>query len=291
MATINQLNKQIETANKRMADYQRKAEMYAARVAKTLAKVRKLTGNNEVTAENAKQILNIKEDYKQFDLWCALTNANDYEMENRQHAEREQRNIERMAKEIERLATEQQTHNEEIAPLERALTMAMVEFKEQWMRRMMGWYEKYYDMMRTKLDEATNRRKRADNLRRYFRNVHGWHTYQKVQKYLERVCQYSTGIIMDEANRMAKADYMAKKDMELSRAWNNGIVKLADKCRKYGLDESRIEAQQPSVTEKGFETVVSDGSNRIIYARVIWAAEYSEYVAPHTRYIVTERRK
>ena len=43
------------------------------------------------------------------------------------------------------------------------------------------------------------------------------------------------------------------------------------------------------MTAKGFEVVIRDGKPRVIHARVIWAAEYSDIVEPHIRYIVTER--
>lgn len=43
------------------------------------------------------------------------------------------------------------------------------------------------------------------------------------------------------------------------------------------------------VTQKGFECIITDGQERNIYARMIWAAEYSMFVSPHTRYIITER--
>lgn len=44
------------------------------------------------------------------------------------------------------------------------------------------------------------------------------------------------------------------------------------------------------MTELGIEVLLNDSKPRVLDVRVIWAAEYSELVAPHTRYIITERR-
>ena len=76
---------------------------------------------------------------------------------------------------------------------------------------------------------------------------------------------------------------------ELEKSWEQGIVKLTKKCQGFGVDESKVSTCAPEMTAKGFEVIIRDGKPRVIHARVIWAAEYSDIVEPHIRYIVTER--
>jgi hypothetical protein len=84
---------------------------------------------------------------------------------------------------------------------------------------------------------------------------------------------------------------MAKMKQETIRSWNAGINLLTDKCHKFGLDEQAINVQQPSMTSKGFSAIITDGKQRYIDVRVIWAAEYSVLVTPHIRYIATQKSK
>ena len=56
--------------------------------------------------------------------------------------------------------------------------------------------------------------------------------------------------------------------------------------------DSLIEQQNKMESDaKGFSAIITDGTNRIVDVRVIWAAEFSSYVASHIRYIATQRTK
>ena len=145
------------------------------------------------------------------------------------------------------------------------------------------------DYLRSILDHNLKRRERAKAARYHFETRHRWNEYKRVKEYLTRVIKVCNEVILDDANQMEKPEYIAKVKEDLEKVWEMGIVKLADKCRKYNLDESKIKVSRPAVTEKGFEVILTDGGSRVIDARVIWAAEFSYFVSPHTRYIVTKR--
>ena len=96
---------------------------------------------------------------------------------------------------------------------------------------------------------------------------------------------------MDDAANMDHDAYMAKMGQETIKSWNNGIILLTDKCHKFGLNEQAIKVSDADMTPKGFEAVITDETSRVVYVRVIWAAEYSVLVTPHIRYIATQRTK
>ena len=54
------------------------------------------------------------------------------------------------------------------------------------------------------------------------------------------------------------------------------------------MDESKLSVKSIKTSVKGFDIYVSDCS-KTIYARSIYAAENSVFVAPHFRFIVTDR--
>lgn len=290
MATINQIKKQIETANKRLEKNNERVTMYANRIEKGLAKVEKYTGK-QVTVDNYESALNLKGgNSKDWDLYFSLSSAIDSKAENEHNVLREQRNIKHLTEELQSIENEQKKKDEINKPLENALRIAMEDFRIVWFKRMVDWYGKHYDAMRKALEPAKVLRKRAKICEEHFDTNHHWYEYKKVRKYLDDVIKSAKETIYDDANRFDKPDYMEMIKKELANSWEKGIEKFATKCRKFGVDEKKITVSCPKLTEKGFEVMLRDCRNRVIDARIIWAAEFSEYVCPHTRYIVTERQ-
>lgn len=291
MATINQIKKQIETANKRLEKNNDRVTMYASRIEKGLAKVAKYTGK-QVTADDYENALDLKGgNAKDWELYFSLNAAIDSKAENEHNVLKEQRNIQLLTAQLQRMEDEQRKQDARNKPLENALRVAMADFRVVWFNRMVDWYGKHYDAMRKALEPAKVRRERAKVCRYHFETMHHWSEYRNVRNYLNVVIKAANETIYDDANKYDKPEYMEIAKKELAISWENGIVKFASKCRNFGVDEKRISVRFPTLIEKGFEALLQDGTNRVIDARIIWAAEYSEYVCPHTRYIITERHE
>lgn len=283
MAMINQLKKQLETSTKRVAQYESRIKMYSERLIKALEKATKKLGFT-ISINNYKELPNIGQHW---DLYFSISNAIDYKAENEKDLERELKTRESLKAQIAQI--ERDLNDKK--PLENALRSAMADFRTVWFEKMIDWYDNHYNQLRSILGANLNRRERAKAARDYFETRHRWNEYRKVKAYLTGVIKSCNEVILDDANQMDKPAYLVKVREDLEKVWEMGIVKLADKCRKYGLNEGKIKASNPNVTEKGFEVLLTDGGPRVIDARVIWAAEYSVYVSPHTRYIVTKREQ
>lgn len=281
MATINQLKKQLETSTKRVAQYESRIKMYSERLIKALEKATKKLGFT-VSVNNYKELPNIGQHW---DLYFSISDAIDYKAENEKNLEKELKTRESLKAHIAQIERELNDKK----PLENALRSAMADFRTVWFEKMIDWYDKHYDYLRSILDHNLKRRERAKAARYHFETRHRWNEYKRVKEYLTRVIKVCNEVILDDANQMEKPEYIAKVKEDLEKVWEMGIVKLADKCRKHNLDESKIKVSRPAVTEKGFEVILTDGGSRVIDARVIWAAEFSYFVSPHTRYIVTKR--
>lgn len=288
MATINSIKKQIETATKRIESFNGKIAMYETRANNAIAKAIKATGIANINAENYHEILNTRDNWD----WDYKIGSNfNYKAENKKNLAREVRNLESLTAELakmEQAANEKETAN---APLKAALIEAMANFKPVWFARMNNWYSNHYDKVRNaypKAKETYNRTRDIES--KYFWSFETRRRHWKAYATVENKKAAAAEIVMDDANRMEKPEYMKMINEALERTWAAGIEKLTDKCKKFGVDETKVKASNPDVTEKGFEVILTDGTNRIVYARVIWAAEYSDIVTPHTRYIVTERR-
>ena len=174
--------------------------------------------------------------------------------------------------------------------LDAALRSAMADFRVVWFERMMTWHGKHFDIIKAKTPEMKERRERIRRLVQYFDRYWTSNKHRRTINFLERKQAICNEIISDEVNRYDNRDaYLADMKKELERSWERGIVNLTKKCQVYGVDQSKVSTCAPNMTSKGFEVIIQDGKPRVIHARIIWAAEYSDIVEPHIRYIVTER--
>ena len=282
MATINQIRKSIESSEKALAKYNKNVAMYEARANKAIAKSG-LHYTIETLPENLRPLME-----SDWNVYYSISSAVGYYRENARHAERETRRLENLRAELAKIEADAARTEKENAPLEAALREAMSDFRVVWFAKMEEYYNGYFEHIREILPEV---RARYNRVRKISDN-YGWRmdaNHRRIYNALENIRKECGKVISDDAARMDRPEYLAKMRDESEKVWEAGIKKLTTKCKTFGVDENKVVARYPRIVEKGFEVILTDGKAREIDARVIWAAEYSEFVCPHTRYIVTER--
>ncbi len=305
MSTIKQISKQIETSKKRINDFERKITMYQERRDKNIAAANKKYGI-AIKAEDIVKEKRGNERYQWYEYvmpeWIKgtvdfetankITGACDYMEENAKNKRIELANLERLQKELESLEAKAKAEAERYNNgLDVALRKSLNGFRIVWTKRMIEWHSNHYDYIKNNTASAITRRNRIRGLQQYFDRYHLRNVHGKIIANLNMAVYVCNEIIMDVVNRYAsKLDYIAYIGERLEKTWDKGIVKLTKKCQDFGVDENNVSTCSPEMTDKGFEVVIKDGKPRVIKARIIWAAEYSNIVEPHTRYIVTEKR-
>lgn len=300
MATIKQLNKQIETSNKSIDDFKRKIEMYRTRTIKACEAVNVSIDIIEKSERdyNGYKIIyynlpKFVESKLGFEASYRITSNYESMKENERKLNSEKRTLESLIEQRNKMERDAKDYEKATAGLQEALEQAMVDFRVVWFAKMSEWYKNHYQYINNKLTDARRRNVRAKDCRRYFTLTRGWHWRKtsRIMLYLESVCKSTGEIIMDDAARMDFDSYMEAMEQETNKSWNNGIALLTNKCHKFGLNETTIRVDYPEMTAKGFSAIITDGTARIVDVRVIWAAECSCYVTPHMRYIATQRTK
>ena len=304
MATIPQLTKQIEVANRRIADFDTKIARYTERRDKAIAAANKKFGVNIkvddiIVKDETKGRYTWREyslpasirDAIGFDASFKITNACDYIHDNTKNKGFEERNLARLKEELAALEAQAKADADNYNQgLETALRSALSDFRNVWFERMMTWHGKHFDIIKERTPLMTQRRERIRPLVQYFDRYWNTNKHRRTINFLDRQQALCNEIIADEVNKYDNREsYLADMKEELERSWERGIVNLTKKCQVYGVDESKVSTCAPELTAKGFEVIIRDGKPRVIHARIIWAAEYSDIVEPHIRYIVTER--
>ena len=296
--TINQIKKQIATAEKNIVKFKANVDRYMTRRDNAIAKANKkgiaiTAGDFHIdNADDQYPDVNINDDKRDmysdnFGIIYPVTNNWQMALQNDYMARRESRRLARLSDELNALvASEKATADAYDKNLETVLSAKMVGFRNAWFEKMRNHFADRFEYVNANKNAARAIYDRLDRIRRrtrYNRN-HYW-----LNARIESGIQSCTRIFCDAAARMTRTDYMAMMEKETENNWNTCVHTLVDRCGKFDIDKEHIETSEPVVTEKGFEIVITDASNRRIYARIIWCAENSVLVTPHTRYIVTSK--
>lgn len=294
------LDKQIQASEKRIAKHQKNVLMYTQRIEKKIKELQKK--NIPVTENDFKVVKTGRWKY-------------DYEVENTMKGKENyshwtfypvigdlvsrQENIDKLNDEkiaLQKLIeakNEKENTKTEIDEVNKSLgtqfSVLLEPFKEEWIKQMIGWHTRFYNNIHSKLAESRKMYQfLSEKLPEMYRESH-WKKTSLIEEY-ENAKKYHGRVISSEP---AKYDtvvaYLNNIKPKLHEEWANAINTLADKCRKFNLDVPNVTIHHPRLAERGFDVIIKDNKDRLLDARMIWAAEYSDCVTPHTRYIITER--
>lgn len=279
MASKQHLQERIDKWNIKINGYNEKIEKYKVRLEKALKLLSKSVGE-EVTVDTYEQYGRVD-----FDNYMRVSNAIDgieTNERNIRYAEREIRDIQYKLDEV--LKKEKEFDYD----LESILQDKLSEFKAQWIERMNAYYTNLWHSMKKNVQKAKILLVELEEERRTlsYRDYHRW-------RELDNKISDCKKVIHHESMRYDTPEaYVDSKQEDIVGYFNDAIKRLVVKCYKFNIDRNNLEVSYPEVTEKGMECFIKDlTNNKVIWARMIWAAEYSDYMVPHVRYIVTERKK
>lgn len=262
--------------------------MYTSRLASALAAATKLLGQ-EVTENNYNVLLCAPSNFDaRFRISDNLERLNEVK---RAHVKLSQHLSELQASLMEL----QQRESAKEVVFEIALgslSTLLDSFREAWYTKMMDKHLAFRARVQEALPSHALRSDRLFKCISVFGGTTGGYLFAHRRMHTALRAAYSKerAWLFQPAAVLSQEAYMTYVDRELSQSWEAGIKLLAEKCIRYDVNFAELEAHSPAMTELGIEVLLNDSKPRVLHVRVIWAAEYSDLVAPHTRYIITERR-
>ena len=172
------------------------------------------------------------------------------------------------------------------------------EFYEQYLKDAEAWAEKTYDTAPERIDqlnekrrnyeiklkEVRNRLEAQNRLRYMFYDTE----YKEIDKIITRLSKSINELKM--ILNKTKIDFIQENREDAEQTFNHNIANLAEKLYAKEFEFSKIKVNSISNDPKLFELEVTDG-NITLYARSIWAAEWSDKMIPHFRFIITNKRQ
>mgnify|MGYP003290376562 CR=1 FL=1 len=276
MASKTVLETRISKWNDKIDGFKAKIAKNKAQLQKNLEKLSRQY-KTEITVDNYET--HLEDDFEnRWRIYDCLERIKNNEKEIK-YAEREIANIQYKLDAI--LKTESEFDHD----LEAILHEKLADFKEQWTNRMLDYYRQVWTNIRKKYSrvkanyDALCEERRTLSHREYYK----WQQLDAQIKECSKVIHHES-LKYNNGN-----DYAQSKYDDIIDYYNSAIKRLVQKCDKFNIDRSNISVSYPEVTAAGMECFITDGSGKRIWARMIWAAEYSDYMVPHVRYIVTEK--
>lgn len=172
------------------------------------------------------------------------------------------------------------------------------EFYEQYLKDAEDWAEKTYDTAPERIDqfkekrrnyeiklkEVRNRLEAQNRLRYMFYDTE----YKEIDKIITRLSKSINELKM--ILNKNKIDFIQENREDAEQTFNHNIANLAEKLYAKEFEFSKIKVNSISNDPKLFELEVTDG-NITLYARSVWAAEMSDKMIPHFRFIITNKRQ
>ena len=84
-------------------------------------------------------------------------------------------------------------------------------------------------------------------------------------------------------------NYVEKSIEDSKRRYNICMDELSKKINEKDMVVDNLKVNYITSDPKLYEMIITDGTKKL-YARSIWAAEYSEKVTPHYRFLITNRK-
>lgn len=288
MATVKSLQRQLLSTESKLDKASQRISMYTSRVTSALAAATELLGQ-EVTEQNYRTLLSAP---CYFDALFRISNNQDYLGEAKRAHETLSMQLVELRSALEDMQQQESSKATILETAVSSLSTLLGSFREAWYTKMMDKHRVFRARVQEALPSHALRSDRLFKCISVFGGATGGYLFAHRHMHTALRAAYSKEMawLFQPAAVLSQEAYMTHVDRELSQSWEAGIKLLAEKCIRYDVNFAELEAHSPAMTELGIEILLTDDKPRVLHVRVIWAAEYSDLVAPHTRYIITERR-
>lgn len=297
---MKRLDKQMEAAEKRIAKFEKNIGMYESRLDKQLQKLQK--EGVQLTREDfqVKPTGRWKYDYDvQLSVKAQALDWNrKYPMtenvmraqENRDRLKDEKESLQKLMKERNGKKMGEEQKEAAVKALLENLGTELEPFRIEWKEGMMKWHEAFYERIHQALPNARVQYKELEQHIQAEQRANGYRPTARLKQLQTAKASFGRILSAPPAVHENMDSYMGMVKKMLEDMWRWTLRGLAEKLIPFDVDTTQMKVMHPRMAERGLDVLIKDNKQRVIDARMIWAAEYSEYVTPHTRYIVTERK-
>lgn len=160
------------------------------------------------------------------------------------------------------------------------------EFHDEYINKVEVFANKYWDSLPENIEKS---KKAYDELKNQYNNETDSKQIRVIKYQMEEALKTYNRYVFVSKNFSSKTDYVNKCIEDAEIKFDNNITNIADRIKQQNFVITDIKVEDIKNDPKFYEMYITDGVKRV-HCRSIWAAEFSDKMIPHFRFIITNRK-
>ena len=160
------------------------------------------------------------------------------------------------------------------------------EFHDEYINRIENFANKYWDNLPSKIESS---KKAYEEAKQLYDKEQDYSKSKVLRKKMEEASRVYNSYLIVSRKYSSKQEYVDKCKEDAEAKFNANITSIAERLKKQDFIISEIKVTDIHNDPKFYAMCVTDGIKKV-FCRSVWAAEFSDKMIPHFRFIITNRK-
>ena len=159
------------------------------------------------------------------------------------------------------------------------------EFHEEYIKRVEIFANKYWDKLPSNLESS---KKKYEEAKKLYKDEQDYDKSKILKRKMEEASRIYNSYLIVSKKYLSKNEYIDKCKEDAEAKFDSNITSIAERLKKQDFVITDIKVSGIHNDPKFYAMYITDGVKKV-YCRSIWAAEFSDKMIPHFRFIITTK--
>ena len=160
------------------------------------------------------------------------------------------------------------------------------EFHDEYIKRVENFANKYWDELPSKIESS---KKAYEEAKQLYIEEQDYNKSKVLKRNMEEASRVYNSYLITSRKYSSKKEYVDKCKEDAEAKFDANITSISERLKKQDFIITDIEVKDIHNDPKFYAMRVTDGTKNV-YCRSVWAAEFSEKMIPHFRFIITNKK-
>ena len=160
------------------------------------------------------------------------------------------------------------------------------EFHDEYINRVENFANNYWDNLPSKIESS---KKAYEEAKQLYMEEQDYAKAKTLKRKMEEASRVYNSYLIVSRKYSYKNEYVDKCKEDAEAKFDANITTIAERLKKQNFIISEIKVKIIDNDPKFYAMCVTDGVKKV-YCRSVWAAEFSDKMIPHFRFIITNRK-
>lgn len=160
------------------------------------------------------------------------------------------------------------------------------EFHDEYIKRVKNFANRYWDNLPSKIESSN---KKYEEVKQLYNKEQDYSKSKVLRTKMEEAFRTYNSYLSISKKYSSKTDYVNKCKEDAEAKYDANITTISERIKKQDFIITDIKVTDIHNDPKFYAMCVTDGVKKV-YCRSIWAAEFSDKMVPHFRFIITNRK-